>query len=104
MNRTSSGIAGVLDNMKNHIAVLDQGKSPSLYTKETVWSIMYLLSLGIREEIKADKMGKKEYERELFKLETRKEELLTRVQENEEFAKGFERDIGPFEQKWVVLC
>ena len=54
-------------------------------------------------EIKADEKSKAEFERHLFSLNTRKEELNNRLRENKEWLVSYDRDIGPFTQKYNIF-
>eukprot|EP00607_Mallomonas_marina_P002813 CAMPEP_0182428908 /NCGR_PEP_ID=MMETSP1167-20130531/24502_1 /TAXON_ID=2988 /ORGANISM="Mallomonas Sp, Strain CCMP3275" /LENGTH=125 /DNA_ID=CAMNT_0024612117 /DNA_START=171 /DNA_END=548 /DNA_ORIENTATION=+ len=75
MNRASSGIKGVLDNMRTQLSILD-------------------------EEIKADEESKMEYDRQLATLNIRKADLQKRLEKNEEWVKGFDKDVGPVTKKY----
>jgi chromosome segregation ATPase len=71
MNRTASGIKGVLDNLRVQLQILE-------------------------EEIKADEKSKAEYERRLNQLEQQKEDITKRMAANAEWSKMYDSDIGPF--------
>ncbi|CAM9195206.1 unnamed protein product [Choristocarpus tenellus] len=75
MNRAASGIKGVLETLENQLKVLEA-------------------------EIKADEAGKMEFERELAKLEQRKQEIEARMVTNTQWATSFATDFGPFEQMY----
>ncbi|ETW00073.1 hypothetical protein H310_07501 [Aphanomyces invadans] len=75
MNRSTSGIAGVLDSLKGKIDILDH-------------------------EIKADQKGKKDYEDELFKLNTRKQDLTAHLNECQRWIDLFASKIQPLENSY----
>lgn len=75
MNRTSSSIKGVLDNLRVQIQIID-------------------------DDIKASEKSKMEFERQLTILETRKEELKRRVDRNNEWAATYDLEVGPFAAKY----
>jgi septal ring factor EnvC (AmiA/AmiB activator) len=75
MNMASSGIGGMLDNLKGRLGRLEK-------------------------EIKADEAGKSEFDNELAKLANRRAEVERRLHQNENWAKNFDADIGPFEAKY----
>ncbi|RHY50747.1 hypothetical protein DYB34_011018 [Aphanomyces astaci] len=75
MNRSTSGIAGVLDSLKGKIDILDH-------------------------EIKADQKGKKDYEDELFKLNTRKQDLTAHLTECQRWIDLFASKIQPLENSY----
>ena len=77
-NKTSSAIANVLDNLKNQLKALER-------------------------EIRADKAGKKEFEERLALLNRQKEQVTKRLKANEEWARSFDAEIGPFEKKYQNL-
>lgn len=78
MNRTSSAIKGVLDNLRMQIGILDA-------------------------EIKADEKSKAEYERYLNILNTKKEDIIKRMESNAEWSKNYDRDIGPFANRYKEM-
>lgn len=78
MNSTSSGIGGVLDNLKSKLAVLNF-------------------------EIRADEKGKKDYDDQLNALRREKAAIQKRLSANEQWASNFERDVGPFEKKYAEM-
>ena len=78
MNRTTSGIGGVLETLTQRVQILDA-------------------------EIKADEDGKKEYDDQLEHLRRRKAELQARVAANEEWAKSFDTNLGPFQKKYEAM-
>ena len=78
MASTSGAIAGALDGLSRKIKVLD-------------------------EEIKTAKEGEADFQRQIRRLETKKRELQNSVNTNEEWLKGYETSIGPFQQKYEVL-
>ncbi|OQR96483.1 hypothetical protein ACHHYP_15796 [Achlya hypogyna] len=75
MNRATSGIAGALDSLRGRMDVLDK-------------------------EIKADMKGKKDYEDELFKLNTRKEDILLKLRECQRWTDLFASKIQPLEDSY----
>ena len=75
MNRTSNGISGVLENLRNQLAILE-------------------------EEIKADEDGKAEYERTLGQLEVKRAEIQSRLDANSDWASTYALEIGPFEDRY----
>ena len=96
MNRTSSGIAGVLDNLKGRLAVLERGKNTRhRFVRLIVWML--------NAEIKADEKGKKDYDDQLARLARKKAEIQKRLAMNETWAQNFDRDIGPFESKLLSM-
>ena len=78
MNRTTGGIGGVLDTLTQRMTTLDS-------------------------DIKADGAGKKEYDDQLDHLRRRKDELKARVAANEEWAKAFDTNLGPFQKKYEAM-
>ena len=50
-----------------------------------------------------DKLGQKEYEDTLDRLQRRRADLQKRVEENEDYISGFEQDMKPFLQKYEAL-
>ncbi|CAM9501055.1 unnamed protein product [Discosporangium mesarthrocarpum] len=76
MNRAACGIKGVLDTLGNQLKILEA-------------------------EIKVDQEGKMEFERELAKLEQRKQEIEERIEANMAWAKSYGTDFGPFEQMYL---
>jgi hypothetical protein len=78
MNRTSSNIKGVMDNLRMQLKVLDA-------------------------EIKADEKSKEEFERYLNVLKTKQLDLQTRINFNQEFGKQYDTDIGPFANKYKEM-
>ena len=77
-NRVASEIAGGLENLK-----------------------LELTALG--REIKADRIGKKEFEDHLLQLNKKKTLLEARVAKNEAWAAEFDKAIGPFENTYNNL-
>eukprot|EP01038_Epipyxis_sp_PR26KG_P013737 gene13737-18426_t len=75
MDRTSSSIKGVLDNLKIQIQILDA-------------------------DIKASEKSKMEFERHLQGLENRRDELKKRVKTNTEWAATYDLEVGPFATKY----
>ena len=90
MNRTSSGIAGVLDNLKSRLAVLERGRH---------LSALNMADFCLMLEIKADERGKKDYDDQLARLARKKAEIQKRLEMNETWASNFDRDIGPIESE-----
>lgn len=78
MNRTSSSIKGVLDSTRIQLQILDAS-------------------------IKADEKSKSEFERLLTALNNRKSDLEKRINDNMKWAENYDRDIGPFAQKYKVM-
>lgn len=76
MDRTSSSIRGVVDNLEVQLQILDA-------------------------EIKADEASKFEFERHLGLLESKRSDLLRSMSANDNWAETFDKDIGPFTTKWV---
>jgi hypothetical protein len=70
MDATAQSIKGVLNNLRVQLQVLDA-------------------------EIKADIKGKADYDKTLKVLETRKAELLARIDTNNSWAKNFDAEMGP---------
>lgn len=75
MDRTSTSIKGVLDTLKMQIKMLD-------------------------DEIKAMEKSKLEFERHLGLLEKKREDLLSRVKFNTEWASTYDLEVGPFAAKY----
>ena len=75
MNRTANGIKGIIDTLRGQLARLEA-------------------------EIKADQKGKAEFDLVIGQLSTRKEDLLSRIKQNEEWAKQYDLKIGPFEETY----
>ena len=98
MNQASSGIAGVLDNLKGKLSRLEAGA-------EACWRPLAARPLLISShrpcctEIQADEKGKSEYDNELARLANRRAEIERRLDANETWATNFDSDIGPFEEK-----
>ena len=78
MNRSSSGIGGLLDGIKTQISILDK-------------------------EIRDDQKGKKDYEDNLQKLYIRKNDITKRLQASNDWLAHFDKDIGPFERKYATM-
>jgi chromosome segregation ATPase len=74
MNSTASAIKGVLDNLRIQLKMLD-------------------------DEIKADENSKAEFERHLNILTQKRDDIQGRISSNEEFARNYDADIGPFANK-----
>jgi hypothetical protein len=74
MDRTSSSIKGVVDNLEVQLQILDA-------------------------EIKADDASKYEFERHLSLLENKRNDLLRNMNANDNWAETFDKDIGPFTAK-----
>mgnify|MGYP002055542849 CR=1 FL=1 len=72
MNQTASGIVGVVETLRNKLAVLDS-------------------------EIKADEDGKAEYEKQIARLQIRRDEIKKRLDANSAWAETSDREIGPFQ-------
>ena len=68
MNLTASGIVGVVETLRNKLNVLDG-------------------------EIKADENGKAEYERQIKRLQIRRDEIKKRLDANEGWAETYDREI-----------
>lgn len=75
MDRTSSSIKGVVDNLEVQLQILDA-------------------------EIKADEASKYEFERHLGLLESKRNDLLRSMNANDNWAESFDKDIGPFTAKY----
>ncbi|KAF1328770.1 hypothetical protein FI667_g6635, partial [Globisporangium splendens] len=76
MNRVTSGIGGVLDNLQTKIDMLDR-------------------------EIKADEKGKQDYDDQLFRLRKRREDLEVKLRESQNWIALFESKIAPLEGKYA---
>jgi hypothetical protein len=74
MDRTSSNIKGVIDDLLVQLQIIDL-------------------------EIKADEASKYEFERHLGILETRRQDLLNNMNASSGWAENYDRDIGPFTAK-----
>jgi DNA-binding transcriptional MerR regulator len=57
----------------------------------------------LRREIRADELGKKEFEEHMGLLKRQRHELERRTRNNMTFAKEFDEAIGPFERKYGGL-
>ena len=57
----------------------------------------------LKRDIRADQIGKKEFEDHLYLLEKQKELLMRRLSANEKWAAEFDEAIGPFERKYSSL-
>ena len=68
MNLTASGIVGVVETLRNKLNVLDG-------------------------EIKTDENGKAEYERQIKRLQIRRDEIKKRLDANEGWAETYDREI-----------
>ena len=77
MDRTSSSIKGVVDNLEVQLQILDA-------------------------EIKADEASKYEFERHLGLLEGKRNDLLRNMNANDNWAETFDKDIGPFTAKYWI--
>ncbi|CAM9773561.1 unnamed protein product [Chrysoparadoxa australica] len=78
MNRTSSGITGVLETLTKKLQLLE-------------------------EEIKTEERGKQEFERLLEGVCKRRDELQKRVDTSKSFLSQYDADIGPFEKKYKTM-
>lgn len=78
MDRTSSSIKGVLDNLRTQIQILD-------------------------DDIKSSEKSKMEFERHLAILETKKSELEKRVQQNTQWAASYDTEVGPFANRYAQM-
>ena len=78
MDQTASSIKGVLDDLRVKLSILDG-------------------------EIKADKKSKAEFERHLGLLQKRKDELTSRMKENKAWATTYDRDVGPFADRYKAM-
>ncbi|CAG9463598.1 unnamed protein product [Pedinophyceae sp. YPF-701] len=79
VDSTSSAIAGAMDNLNRRLRQLD-------------------------EEIKLDQEGQAEYENFLRRLNARKDELKARVARNQAWNDHVTKELGPFLDKYAVLC
>lgn len=79
MDRTSSSIKGVVDNLEVQLQILDA-------------------------EIKADEASKYEFERLLGILENKRNDLLKNMNASDNWAETFDRDIGPFTEKYTCCA
>ena len=75
MNLTASGIVGVVETLRNKLNVLDA-------------------------EIKADENGKAEYERQIKRLQIRRDEIRKRLDAIKSWAETYDREIGPFQSTY----
>ncbi len=75
MDRTSSSIKGVLDNLRVQIQILDA-------------------------DIKAGEKSKMEFERHLAILQNKKDELQRRVKQSTEWAATYDLEVGPFANRY----
>jgi predicted nucleic acid-binding Zn-ribbon protein len=75
MDRTTSSIKSVLDNLRMQLKILDT-------------------------EIKAGEKSKLEFERLLLVLETRKRDLETRIKQNTEWGANYDTEVGPIANKY----
>lgn len=75
MSRTASSVKGVLDNMRTQLQILEF-------------------------EIKGDLKSKAEFDKQFLLLDTRKLDLQRRVDANTEWLKSYDRDVGPFQQRY----
>ena len=78
MDSTASSIKGVLTNLQNQLTVLDA-------------------------QIRLDEKSKKDFERHLSTLETKKAELEARVKQSEEWAKTYDTEVGPFADRYKAM-
>jgi flagellar motility protein MotE (MotC chaperone) len=78
MDATASSIKGVLDNLHVQLGILEA-------------------------QIKADERNKAEFERHLSTLNTKKSELEARVRQNEEWAKKYDTEVGPFADRYKQM-
>jgi len=78
MDQTASSIKGVLDDLRVKLSILDA-------------------------EINADKKSKAEFERHLGLLQKRKDELVFRMEANQAWAKTYDRDVGPFADRYKAM-
>jgi len=76
--RTCSDVSGTIDNLRRRQKQLES-------------------------DIKADEEGAQDYENQVERLRRRKADLEARMQENKTWSDQFDRDIGPFEQKYKAL-
>lgn len=72
MNRTTSGIGGVLETLQQRIATLER-------------------------EIRADERGKQAYDDQLFRLGQRRADLETKLRESQDWIALFDTSIAPLE-------
>lgn len=75
MDRTACSVKGVLDNMRTQLQILEI-------------------------EIKRDIKSKAEFEKQLVGLDIRKLDLQKRVDVNMEWLKSYDRNMGPFQQRY----
>ena len=78
MDATASSIKGVLDNLHVQLSTLDQ-------------------------QIKSDEKSKMDFERHLTTLETKKSELEARMKQNEDWAKTYDTEVGPFADRYKAM-
>lgn len=76
MNRVTSGIGGVLENLQMKIDMLDR-------------------------EIKADEKGKQEYDDLLLRLSKRRDDLQTKLRESHTWIALFESKVKPLEGSYA---
>lgn len=92
LNSNAANINGVIDRLRIQLGILEAGKrSENTPGRELT-----------RSDIKADRKGKEDYERELFKIRQRRQEALDRIARNTAWAEKFDQDIGPFERKYAL--
>ena len=75
MDRTATSIKGVVDTLRMKIKVVD-------------------------DDIKASQKNKMEFERHMGMLEKKREELLRRVKQNEDWIKTYDTEVGPFAARY----
>ena len=78
MDATASSIKGVLDNLHVRLSILDA-------------------------QIKAEEKSKMDFERHLTTLENKKADLEARVKQNEEWAKTYDTEVGPFADRYKAM-
>lgn len=57
----------------------------------------------LQREIRADRVGKKEFEDQIDMLKRRREQIEKNLSTNAAWAKEFDKAIGPFERKYAGL-
>jgi len=78
MDQTASSIKGVTEDLRVKLGILNV-------------------------EIKQDKKSKEEFERHLGLLQKRKDELLFRMKDNTAWAATYDRDVGPFADRYKAM-
>jgi hypothetical protein len=104
MNRTCSGITGVIKSLRSSLSDLDKGmeKVGEPRTPSATPSLLLGAALCAPTEIKADEKGKFDFDKELTKLEVRKETIRKRMAANKAWAHKYDTELGPFMGTYVT--